>query len=83
MMNQQKVDALKKEYPQGTRVELISMAGEPQMPSGIQGSVFFVDDIGQIHVEWDNGSTLALVPGEDSYHKLPDQEQEQFPQMNL
>ena len=23
--------------------------------------------IGQIHMKWDNGRTLALVPGEDSF----------------
>jgi hypothetical protein len=32
-----------------------------------QGTVDFVDDTGTIHVDWDNGSTLGLVPGEDQY----------------
>ncbi len=33
-----------------------------------------VDDIGQLHMKWDNGRTLALVPGEDSFRKLTDAE---------
>lgn len=81
MTSQWKVNAIKKNYPQGTRIELDSMAGERQMPSGLQGTVEFVDDIGQIHVKWDNGSSLALVPEEDSFRKLQDQEQGSSQQM--
>jgi hypothetical protein len=42
-----------------------------------------VDDIGQIHVKWHNGSSLALVPEEDSFRKLPDQKQGNSQQMIL
>jgi len=42
------------------------MNGETQMPFGLEGEVTHVDDIGQIHVNWDNGSTLALQ-NNDSY----------------
>ena len=75
MMNREKIAQIKKSYPPGTRVELISMEGESKMPSGLEGTVTIVDDIGQIHVDWDNGSTLALVPETDSYRKLPEQAQ--------
>jgi hypothetical protein len=37
------------------------------VPDGTKGVIQFVDDIGQIHVDWENGSRLALVPGQDSY----------------
>lgn len=37
------------------------------MPSGIMGTVDFVDDMGQLQMTWDNGRTLALVPGEDRF----------------
>ena len=50
---------LRDEYKEGDRVKLVSMKGE-NIPSGICGTVKYVDDIGQIHVHWDNGSTLAL-----------------------
>ena len=33
-----------------------------------------VDDAGQLHMQWDNGRTLAVVPGEDSFRKLTDEE---------
>ena len=61
----------KEMYPKGTRIELISME-DPFAPieSGTQGTVEFVDDMGQIHMRWDNGRTLALIPDEDSFKKI-------------
>lgn len=49
------------------RVRLISMENEPLMGKGLEGDYDFVDSIGQIHVKWDNGSTLALVPKVDIF----------------
>lgn len=60
------VKRIKEQYPSGTHILLVSMTSGKNMPDGLQGSVDFVDDMGQIHVLWDNGSTLALNPGEDS-----------------
>lgn len=62
-------------YPVGTRLELISM-DDPYapVPPGTRGTVQYVDDIGQIGIKWDNGSSLSLIPGEDSYRKLTEEE---------
>lgn len=65
----QKLENLRKRYPNGTKICLDVMEGEKQMPSGLKGEVFSVDDMGQIHVQWENGSTLALLPGVDQFHK--------------
>lgn len=35
-------------------------------PIGTEGTVLGVDDIGSILVQWDNGSRLNVVYGEDS-----------------
>lgn len=67
----------KEQYPKGTRLELISMEDPQAVPPCTRGTVQFVDDIGSIHMNWDNGRTLALVPKEDSFRKLTEQEIEQ------
>lgn len=59
------VEHIRKEYPVGTRVELVRM-DDPQAPSvGTKGTVRGVDDIGSIMVAWDNGSGLSVAYGED------------------
>ena len=68
-------EATKKMYPPGTRIELINM-DDPYapVPSGTRGTVKFVDSMGTIFPIWDNGRTLGLVPGEDSFRKLTQEE---------
>lgn len=51
----------------GKRVRLIEMNDTQAPPSGTEGTVKFTDDIDQLHVSWDNGSTLALIPEVDKY----------------
>ena len=68
------IERLRKKYLEETRVRLFSMTGEPQMQEGLTGTVRFVDDIGSIHVDWDNGSTLALIPDEDDFEILKEQQ---------
>lgn len=64
------LEKLRKQYPPGTRVELIRMGDIQAPPMGTQGTVIGVDDIGSIMVSWDNGSSLSVVYGEDSCRKL-------------
>jgi len=66
---------MKNNYPVGTRLELISM-NDPYSPvePGTRGTVAYVDDIGSIGMKWDNGRSLSLIPGEDSFRKLTQEE---------
>jgi hypothetical protein len=34
---------------------------------GAEGTVALVDSMGTVHVRWDSGSSLGLVPGEDRW----------------
>lgn len=56
----------KKRYPKGTRVELVEMNDVQAPPVSTQGTVTGVDDMGTIHVQWDNGSHLGVVFGKDT-----------------
>ena len=51
----------------GKTVELIFMDDPQAPPVGTRGKVIFIDDAGQIHVKWDNGSSLALIPEVDKF----------------
>ena len=64
------VEALRREYPAGTRVELVKMDDLQAPPAGTIGTVIGVDDIGSIMVNWDNGSGLNVVYGEDVVRKV-------------
>ena len=63
-------ESVKRAYPRGCRVKLVKMNDDQAPPVGTCGTVSFVDDIGTIHVKWDNGSSLGVVFGEDSCKKI-------------
>ena len=63
----QKILKLKKRFSENTRIKLISMNDIQAPPSGTLGTVVGIDDIGMVLVEWDNGSTLSLIPEEDKF----------------
>ena len=65
----------KAEYPPGTRLVVENM-NDPYapVPPGTKGTVLYVDDIGQIGMKWDNGRSLSIVPGEDSFRRLTAEE---------
>lgn len=65
------VNCIKKDYPEGTRVELVHM-DDPytKIPEGTKGTVQVVDDTGTIHVKWDCGPSLGIVYGEDCCRKV-------------
>ena len=71
-MDRKMVNFIKEQYPPGTRIRLNSME-DPYAPiaPGTEGVVDFVDDIGTIHMKWNNGRSLGIVPGEDSFSVLP------------
>lgn len=61
------LDRMRKQYPKGTRVELVSMNDPQAPPVGTQGTVDCIDDTGSVFVNWDNGSGLALLYRIDSF----------------
>lgn len=67
----EEISRLKKEYPAGTRIRLLKMEDAyTKIPLGTLGTVTGVDDIGTIHCQWDNGSSLGVAYGEDECEKV-------------
>ena len=65
------VERIRREYPAGTRVELVRMDDAQAPPVGTKGTVKGVDDTGSLLMRWDNGSGLNVVYGEDLVRKIP------------
>ncbi|MEA4973446.1 MAG: DUF4314 domain-containing protein [Candidatus Metalachnospira sp.] len=68
--SKEQVEHIRKQYPVGTRVELLQMDDQQSPPIGTQGTVSGVDDTGSILVHWDNGSGLNIIYGIDWVKKL-------------
>ena len=75
-------ERIRKQYPVGMKIVLDEM-NDPfrkDMVSGLHGIVDHIDDIGQIHCSWQNGSGIALIPGVDKFHINTEQEQDIQPE---
>ena len=76
IFNEKRIEMMKQRYPEGTRICLDSMENDPDpIPSGTKGTVQFVDDMGTVFCKFDNGRSLGVIPGEDSFHKIQEEVQ--------
>jgi hypothetical protein len=55
----------------GDRVELIYTDDEyTNLKPGALGTVRHIDSLGTVHVEWDSGAHLGMIPGHDRIEKV-------------
>jgi hypothetical protein len=55
----------------GDRVRLVTCNDEhTSLKPGDLGTVQYICDAGTLHIKWDNGSTLGLIPGVDEFEIL-------------
>ena len=66
------VEMVRRQYPNGCRVELVRMDDVQAPPVGTKGTVRGVDDIGSVMVAWDNGCGLSVAYGEDTCRRCDD-----------
>lgn len=69
-LNTKTVEAIRNEYPAGTRVRLLKMDDVQAPPVGTEGTVVGVDGIGSLIMLWDNGSGLNVLYGVDKVEKI-------------
>jgi hypothetical protein len=52
----------------GKRVRLLYCSDRyTRLAPGEEGTITFIDSLGTVHVDWDSGSKLGMVPGEDRF----------------
>ncbi len=52
----------------GARVRLVRCTDEwTHLAPGALGTIEFIDSTGTLHMRWDSGSTLGLIPGIDAW----------------
>ena len=72
---------MQEKYPPGTRVEVVSLCNEEEhLKPGMKGTVVGVDDQPALLVNWDNGSSLSLLIGQDQFAVI---QQEKSPGMAM
>jgi hypothetical protein len=54
----------------GKRIRINHMDDMLPVPDGTEGIITGIDDLGQIQVLWDNGSTLSVIDDIDDYEIL-------------
>ena len=76
MPSREYVDSIRKQFPAGTRIELLRMDDpyNKKLVPGCKGTVQFVDSAGTLQMKWDCGSSLGLIPGEDDFRVITDEE---------
>ena len=57
-------------WPIGRTIVIIKMEDPQAPPPHTRGVIQHIDGIGQIHVDWENGSSLAVQPKDDVYRIL-------------
>ena len=65
------IERIRADFPIGSRVMMVYSV-DPLVPidGGTEGVVSSVDDIGTIHINWDNGSCLGVILGENVIEKI-------------
>ena len=71
MISEDKLNEIKEKYPIGTKVKLTKdMDDKYPILAGTIGTIDYIDSEGQLHMIWENGRTLALIPEVDEFEVI-------------
>ena len=73
-MNRGPVAQIREQYKPGTKVRFV-FTDDPYctLRAGEQGTVESVDDMGTVHIRWQSGSGLGMIPGTDEFDIVTDE----------
>lgn len=71
MISEDKLNEIKENYPPETKIKLLKdMEDKQPILAGTIGIVDYIDSEGQLHMKWENGRTLALIPEVDQFEVI-------------
>ena len=71
MISEDKLNEIKENYPPETKIKLLKETEDKQpILAGTIGIVDYIDSEGQLHMKWENGRTLALIPEVDQFEVI-------------
>ena len=68
--SEKELDRIRRDYPVGTLIELLSMTDEQAPPVGTLGEVIGCDSMGDLLMRWSTGSSLKVILSEDRIRKV-------------
>ena len=68
--SENELDRIRRDYPVGTLIELLSMTDEQAPPVGTLGEVIGCDSMGDLLMRWSTGSSLKVILSEDRIRKV-------------
>ena len=68
--NEKELERIRRDYPVGTLIELLSMTDEQAPPVGTLGEVIGCDSMGDLLMRWSTGSSLKVILSEDRIRKV-------------
>lgn len=83
----EQVNQIKDQYPIGTVIELTADMDDPYHPieQGMRGEIVAIDDTGTFMMKWQNGSSLGVLPFEDSFKviSIPEEQEMEQPKVEM
>lgn len=73
MISENRLNEIKEKYPIGSRIKLLKDMDDKQpILAGTIGIIDYIDSEGQLHMKWENGRSLALLPDIDHFEIIND-----------
>ena len=76
-MNREQLESLRKQFPQGTRIQCVENRDGASVPTGETGTLEHIDEMGLFHCDLDDGRRFIAAIGEGCFQVIPPKQPEQ------
>ena len=76
-MNREQLETLRKQFPQGTRIQCVENRDGAPIPTGETGTLEHIDEMGLCHCDLDDGRRFIAAIGEGCFQVIPPKQPEQ------